>query len=519
VSEDWRPADHGSETGPLQSRVARGLAWTLVDHWGSQLFNLAVFVLLARLLIPDDFGLVALAAVFVAFAQLIVDQGLGDALIQRREVTRSHIDTAFWVAVATAAVLTLIGVLLAIPLAAVLGEPELQPIIQVLSLTFVLSAVTSVQVALLRRELAFRSLAIRSLLAAVVGGVVSVPMAYLGFGAWALVGQQVAAALASVVSLWAVSPWRPSLRASGAHFRELFSFGAHVVGSDVLNFLGRNSDNLLVGVVLGPTALGFYAVGYRILEVTQRMLVNVARKITFPALSRLQDDRDRLRRAYLRVTRVSSALILPGYLGLALVAPELMRVLFGHRWEMSGPVAAILFLTGPVLTLQAFSGSLLNAAGHPEVTLRFRLISSVVNIVGFVIAVPFGITAVAAAFVVRAYLLLPLILRWMHRYVGLSVREYLAQLPMVAAVLAVKLVAADLGFGARLLGETVAGAAAFGLVLWAVEGPLVHEVLTLARQALPGRRPRPASEARGEPVDTQIGWADRDDAALPLDDV
>ncbi len=134
----------------------------------------------------------ALATVFVAFAQLIVDQGLGDALIQRKEVTRSHVDTAFWVALATGLLLTALGLILAGPIAGLLKEPDLAPILQVLSLTFVLSAMNSIQIALLRRELAFRSLAIRSIVAAAGGGVVGIVMAVNGFGAWALVGQLVA---------------------------------------------------------------------------------------------------------------------------------------------------------------------------------------------------------------------------------------------------------------------------------------------------------------------------------------
>src|SRR5919106_5479534 len=193
MSEPWVPADHGTDRRDLQRRVARGLSWTMVDIWGRQAVNLLIFVVLARLLTAQDFGLVALAAVFVLFAQIIVDQGLGDALIQRRVLTRAHIDTAFWVAVATGMLLTAAGLLLAGPIAAVLEQAELAPILRVLSLTFVMSAMNSIQIALLRRELAFRSLAIRSLVASAGGGAFGVVLASLGFGAWALVGQLVGA--------------------------------------------------------------------------------------------------------------------------------------------------------------------------------------------------------------------------------------------------------------------------------------------------------------------------------------
>ncbi len=497
MSEPWLPAEHGTQTGSLQKRVARGLTWTLIDTWGSQLLGLIVFIILARLLTEIEFGLLALAAVFVAFAQLLVDQGLGDALIQRRSLTRRQIDTAFWVSVATGVLLTLAGVVLAGPIAGVLGEPRLEPILQVLSLTFLMAAMNSIQIALLRREMAFRSLALRKLVAVGVGGVVGIGMALAGFGVWALVGQQLAAAAISVVTLWTVSPWRPSRQLSRTDFRELFSFGIHVVAGDVLNFLSRNTDNLLIGVFLGTAPLGFYAVGYRILDTSQVLLVNAARKLAFPVFARLQHDRDRMRRAYSRVTRVLGVIILPGYIGLALVAQEAIVLIFGQRWAASGPVAAILFLIGPVLTVQLFSAALLNAVGHPEVTFRIRLITSLVNVAGFVIAVAFfrDITAVAAAVGLRGYLLMPQIVWWMHRYAGIPLSAHLAGLrsptlatvAMAAAVLAVKFALVGHVHNAGLLSaEVLVGLAVFGVTMFVIERSLLVEVLTLIFQAIPG---------------------------------
>jgi PST family polysaccharide transporter len=467
----------------------------MVHTWGGQALSLVVFVILARLLVPEDFGLVALAMVFVSLAQLVVDQGLGDALIQRREITREHIDTAFWVAVATGVLLTVVTVLLAGPIAAAVGEPELAPILQVLSITFVLSAFSSIPIALLSRELAFRSLAIRAVASIVGGGVVGIGMAFLGFGAWSLVGQQVAAAVLSVITLWPVTPWRPGLRASRDEFNDLFPFGLRVLGSDILGFVSRNADNFLIGVFLGAVPLGIYAVGHRILDVSQRLLINVARKITFPAFSRLQHDEVRLARAYLRVTRTGSVLILPGYVGLALVAPELTVLLFGATWTDAGPVAAIMFLSGPVLGAQAFSGSLLYAAGHPEVVLRFRVIATAANVAGFVAAVPFGILAVAAAFTIRAYLFLPLLLVWTRRHAAVPIGEYLAQVrgtavatvAMAAVMAAVKLLVADrIGLATLLVIEVATGTVAFFAVLWLVDRAVLREAWAVVGQALPG---------------------------------
>jgi PST family polysaccharide transporter len=482
--------------------VARGLTWTIAELWGRQGLNLLVFIVLARLLVPADFGLVALASVFVALAQVVVDQGLGDALIQRRQITRSHVDTAFWVALVTGAALTLIGLATAGPIATLLSEPALAPILRVLSLTFVLSAFTSIQVALLRRELAFRTLALRTLAGAMGGGAIGIAMAASGLGAWALVGQLVGSAALSAAMLWWVSPWRPGRQASWRHFRELFTFGLHIVGSDLLTFLSRHTDNFLIGVFLGPVPLGLYAVGYRLLDVSQTILINIARKIAFPAFSRLQGDRERMRRAHLRVTRVAGLIIVPAYVGLALTAPELTILVFGGRWSESGSVAAILFLIGPVLSLQAFNTSLMNATGHPEIVFRFRLLSTATNVVGFAIAVPFGIYWVAAAFVIRAYALLPLNLYWMRKYAGVPIGTYLRQFArvwiaaagMAGAVFAVKLWLPDARPLVLLPIEATIGVLAFVATLRLLEPALLREALEFGKQAIPrsrrtGRKP------------------------------
>src|SRR5512141_684419 len=142
---EWQPSDHSVASGGMSGRVARGLTWTLIDTWGSQLIGLVIFVLLARLLLPDDFGLVGLAAVFVAFAGLLVDQGLGDAVVQRPTLTKRQLDTAFWAAMLTGLLITVAGVVLAIPIAGLLREPALQPVIQVLSVLFVMTALSSIQ--------------------------------------------------------------------------------------------------------------------------------------------------------------------------------------------------------------------------------------------------------------------------------------------------------------------------------------------------------------------------------------
>jgi O-antigen/teichoic acid export membrane protein len=513
MSQSWVPPDHGSESGGLHRRVARGLKWTLIDNWGSQIVALGIFLLLASLLQPVDFGLVALAAVFVQFAQIFVDQGLGDAIIQRKSLTRTQIDTAFWIAMGTGLALTIVGIVVAGPISTLVRQPALAPILQVLSISFVLVALSSIQLALLRREMQFRSLALRRLAALACGGVVGIAAAYLGYGVWALVAQQLTSATVSVVLLWAASPWRPGFGFSRSAFRSLFSFGLNIVGGDVLAFASRNADNLLIGVFLGPTQLGFYAIGYRILDVSVTILLNAARKLAFPTLSRLQAQPDRLRSAYNRMTQVVGTITLPGYVLLALVAQEAVLVILGSKWAASGPVAAVLMLVGPVLAIQAFSGSLLNAVGRPDRTLRFQLLTTVANVTGFLVAVLVfrDIVAVAVAFVIRGYLLAP-ILQWLiHRYAGIRIwdnlrrlrRTVLATALMAAAVFAVKLVfAGSMQTAALLAVEVAVGTSTYVVSLLILDRGAAAETWRLATEAFSvrrGGRKAPREEAPSDP--------------------
>ncbi len=498
MTQPWVPADHGSDGGGLRTRVARGLTWTLIDNWGAQLLGLGILVVLLRLVEVEDVGLVALAAAIVGLAQLFVDQGFGDALIQRPKLTRGHMDTAFWVAVATGSALALVGVVIAGPIAVAVGEPRLAPLMQALSASFVLTALSSVQMALLRREMAFKSLAARRLIAIAGGGIVGIAMAFTGFGAWALVGQQLAQAGLSVVTLWAVSPWRPGRQVSLADFRTLFGFGSNIVAGDVLFYVGRNADAFLVGTFLGPVALGVYAVGFRVLEASTAMLATAARKLGLPTFARLQDDRDRLRRAYARMSRAMAAVTLPGYVGLALVAEEAIVLAAGEAWRGSGLVAAVLVLTGPAQAVQAYSGAVFNAIGRPEITLRYRLLTAVLNVVGFVIAVVVfrSVLAVAAAYAIRAYVLAPVVLRWLESYAGvpflLNLRRLgriaLATGVMAAAVVLVKF--AMPGSSAAvvtLAAEVAVGVATYLAAMLVLERELLVDLWRFALEAMPAR--------------------------------
>lgn len=405
--------------------VSRGLVWSMVEHWGSKLLGAVVFLVLARLVAPEAFGQIALAAVVVAVLSLFIDQGFAQAIVQRRDLREAHLNTGLLFALGVGGALTLGLVALAGPVAVLLGEPEVGPVLRVLALGFILAGSTSVPSAYLQREFRFDVLARRTLASTVVGGVVGVIVASQGGGVWALVAQTLVGGIAGAVALWAAVPLRPRLEFDREALVDLLRFGVPLLARDFLGVLNRRSDDLLIGVVLGPVALGYYVVAYRVLLIATELVIQSPAELAFAALSRLQEDPVALRRTYLRAVRLAVTVAAPVFLGLAVAAPLVVPLIFGPRWERSVTVLAILACIGVAHSVDFLNHVLLTASGRPAWSLKLNGVNAVTNLVAFAIAVRFGIEAVAAAYVIRGYAVQPLGLRFVGRIVDLPTLEFL----------------------------------------------------------------------------------------------
>jgi PST family polysaccharide transporter len=431
---------------PLREHAVQGVKWSTVQILGARLMTLLVFIVLAHLLEPTAFGLVSLASVFVALMQVFIDQGFSQAIVQRQAIEPGHLDSAFWSSVSLSFLLTAAAFLAAGPIAALMGEPALEPILRWLSLSLVVSALGSTPEAILRRNLAFRSLAIRQLLAAAAGGVVGVTVAALGYGVWALVAQLLVQSAVGSLVLWIAVPWRPGLDVSWAHFKDLFSFGSNIVAMNMVNFLNRRSDDLMIGAVLGTEALGYYSVGYRILLLLTDVMTRTIESVAFPLFARIQGDVERLRRGFLMATQISAAIATPVFLGVAALAPQLISVAFGPGWEPAIPVMQVLALIGVLHASLFFNSTVLVATGRPRQALLVTTVNAVSNVIAFAVAVQWGIVAVAAAYVIRGYLLSPLPVLLVKRVIDFSLSEYVSRFAipfgsaglMVAVMLALR---------------------------------------------------------------------------------
>lgn len=436
-----------SSGGPFSGRkVAQSAVWRFVETAGGEAVALLIFVVLARLLLPEHFGVVALAGVLVAGAQIGVHFGMTEAIIQGDGPTEARLASAFWWNVAVGVALAATLALVAWPAAALFGEPALAPVLAALGLTLPIAAAAAILQARFVRRLAFKVVAMRVLGANLVGGVVGIALAAAGAGVWALVGQQLANMSTALVVLIVADPWRPKPVVDRAELRALIRFALPTVGTQLSRFAGKKLDVPMLALFLPAAAIGHYFLATRLIFALAMATCYTIASITLPVLSRLRDDLPAFREATVRTFWLTSALCLPAGLGLALIAEPLVSGVFGGRWAPSILPVQLLAGFSIFYALGVTAGQVMIAAGMPGLLLRLTLINTATFLLVVAIAAPFGLAAVALAGGLVNLLMLPAYLvavRWTCRLdLAALVR---AQLPiwLAAAVMCLAVLLVD----------------------------------------------------------------------------
>ena len=463
-------------TGPddvrdLQRLIVRGVTWKGLSQLAIQLTRMAVAVAVARILAPEEYGVAGMALVFSGFVLIFADLALGQALVQRRTLTHEDKATAFWTSVAAGVVFTAAGIAAAGPIAGFFGEPRLEAMIAALSLTFLVAAVGTTQSALLVREMEFKTLELRELIATGVSAAVAVSGALAGLGAWAIVAAQLAATATTTTLVWISSPWRPSRAFSTATLRRFAPFTANVLGTQLLVQLRTATPNVVIGRALGASALGTYVLAYNVVLVPfNRIAVPVA-QVLFPAMSRVQEDRVRLAAYWRRSVRMLAAVVMPALVGLIVVAPEFVAATLGPDWSGATQVIRLLALVGLLQTMQVLNPMVLQALDRTGLLLRWSLLSFAAAIIGLGVGLEWGIVGVAAGFAIAAALTEPAFAWATARLLQVRAVTLLGDLAgvaqataaMTAAVVLCRVALDDVGLPpvARLLMLVAVGAAVY----------------------------------------------------------
>jgi O-antigen/teichoic acid export membrane protein len=389
-----------------------------------QLLQIVSVSVLARHIPPVAYGMVAMAAIVTNFMETVRDVGTGYALVREREVSREFASTVFWLNCIIGSIATLLVVAASWPAAYFFHEKMVAPILQFLAVSFFLGALSVVPTAMLNRAMEFRKVAAAQTAGALLGATVAIVMAIAGMGVWSLVAASIATASVTTVLIWVLAPVRIGLVFRREQTRRIVHFGLNLTGFQVVNYVARNADNLLVGRFLGGAALGFYQMGYMLMTYPINNFAAVVAQVVYPALAQLRDQEERFRAAYMRACRLIALVTFPIMLGLAVTAGPFVRVLLGERWM---PVAALLAVFGPLGAVQSIyttTGLIYNTTGRTEIQFRWTIVSSGIYLLSFVLGLRWGIFGVASCYAVAWTLMMVPSFLIPFRLIGLSGAEF-----------------------------------------------------------------------------------------------
>lgn len=486
-----------------RERTAKSALWSLVENAGLALISMGTLVIYTHLLSTAEFGLFAVVLALVELLQIFVTMFFHDALVQREGATDMHYDTAFTFGVALSGVLMLACLLGAPLFAMAVGEPHAAGVLRAMSLCFPAAAVSATIVARQRRELSFRPLALRSLVGRFAGAGIGVALIAAGGGVWGLIAQQVLIQAVGSAILWKTCETPPRLRFGRQEFKDLFGFGLYAMGSLFVVFGVKRIFAVVTGIFLGVEVAGYLNLSFRTIDVFWSIAATAATQVALPTLASLQQDLPRLRRAFQFATSFVCVVLYACFVGLGVIAPEMVRLMFGEKWLPAAPYVSVLAFLVLVQGPRVLLAPLLTALGRP----RDLLLSKSAEL-GFVV-LALAVTRVPTLswaigiWVARELFALPITVRLLQRATGLNAWAQLrgagvpfaAAAVMVAAVLLGRyLMPEAAGVITRLALLVPLGAVAFLSVTFALDRELVRSLIGFAQSALSrGKRAAPAT--------------------------
>jgi O-antigen/teichoic acid export membrane protein len=391
---------------PLRHRTVAGLGWNAGTQALGKAFQFAVTIALARLLGPNEFGLVAMILVFTGLASSIADIGLGASIVQARTLSDENLDAAFWLNIAIGTTLTIILIVGAPSVSEFYGEPLLRPLTIALAFKFILDSTTVVQYALFQKNLDFRARFWIEIIAIPVAGIIAVAMALGGAGVWSLVGLYLCGDIVRTTTVWHLSSWRPRCRFRFAAVKGLLKFGQHLTGSNIVGYCAQNFHKLVIGRQIGSSALGIYNLSDHLMRVPLTNITGIAGAVMFPALSELQSNVDSAKSAYLRANRMIALVTFPMTLGLCALAEPAVLTIYGDKWNAAISIIQVLCLAGLAQSVYGTAPWIFLSRGRPDILFRLSVLSLLVRGAGVLIGMHWGLLGIAWAYVLGHYLCL-----------------------------------------------------------------------------------------------------------------
>ncbi len=460
----------------LRSRSIRGGAATMISQASKFTLNFGALVILARLLTPEDFGLIAMVAAVTSFVQLFKDLGLSMATVQRAEVTGGQVNALFWVNVAVSAAATLVTAALSPAIAWFYTDERLIGVTLALASGIFLSGLSVQHEALMKRQMRFTAIAVIEVSAVIASVVLAIAAAWLGADYWALVVQQLARVVFATLGAWIACSWRPNRPRWAEGVRSMLAFGGHLTGFRLLNYFARNADDILIGRFVGAEALGYYTRAYKLLLAPIELIRNPISNVVIPSLSRLQNKPERFRGYSMRALSIIVFLSMPLITFCFAEADRLVLLALGPQWTEAAAIFRVLAAAAFVQSFNMVTGWSFTALGQTDRWFKWGLLSSSSIVGAFAIGLPWGAYGVAVSYSIVMYILLIPGLLYCFRTSHLELRDVFRVVwrPALAALAAACVVLGinhDLNRGAVLIGHIAISLSTFSLAymgVWAI---------------------------------------------------
>lgn len=378
----------------LKKKTVKGVAWTSLNQVANIGFGFVIGIILARLLSPSDYGLLAMIAVFNAIAFAFLDSGFANALIRKPDLTEDDNTTAFCFNLLAGVVLFGIIWLIAPLVSSFYDKPILTPLLRAEGSLLIITAFKLVQTAQLTRALNFKAKMIIRVTSNVLGGIIGIISAYRGLGVWALVVMHIASALVGLVLLWIISPWRPRGRWSKVSLRYLWGYGSKLLASGLLDTIYSNIYPIVIGKFYSAADLGQYTRAKQYAQMPSSTLTGVLQQVSFPVLSQIQEDNARLGNSYRRMLRFTVFVVFPIMVGMAALAHPLVISLVTDKWAQCVPYLQVICFSSMWYPVHAINLNLLQVKGRSDLFLRLEIIKKIIITVAIFICVPFGIMGI-----------------------------------------------------------------------------------------------------------------------------
>ncbi len=417
----------------LKKKATKGILWVAVERFGQQLLQGIIFIILARLLSPEDFGLVGMLVIFFAIAQTFVDSGMGQALIREKEISDEDRSTVFWFNLFLSILFYALLYFSAPWIADFYNQPKLISLTRVMGLNILFFAIAVVQRAEMTQQMEFKKQALAQVPAMALSGGISIWMAYVGYGVWAIAAQYLLMAFFGSLLLWLLQPVKIKFIWSRESFNKLFGFGYKLLFSGLLNTIFENIFKLIIGKYFSLATLGFFTQAQKLQRLASNNLSNLIQKVSYPILARLGDEKEKLKSGYKKVIVTSSFVIFPLITFLMIMAHPIIVVLLGQKWVEAVPFLQYLCGAGLVIHINAINLNLLKVLGRSDLVLKLAFFKKSILLIAIVIGLQFGIWGLMIIQVVTSYTSLIINIYYTERFIGYAFWEQLKDVIQVFA--------------------------------------------------------------------------------------